>query len=141
MIFAAAGAVGVVYGSMWIVRQTSKIASIVTGVLLMKTQERNNRNHRLARLGFDILRDLEDPTFGAHEFHAIRFDKEKLHPRLKFLGDIDLFITSEELFLLKSGMDAIRNEEEVVPVDFRRLIEVSEERLRDEEFIRTITGE
>lgn len=141
MIFAAAGAVGVVYGSMWVVRQAPKIASMVTGALLMKTTERNNRNHRLARLGFDILRDLEDETFGTREFHAVRFDGEKMHPRLKFLGDVDLFVTSEELFLLKSGMDAVKNGDEVVPVDFRRIIDVSQERLNDKEFIQTITGE
>lgn len=133
-------AVGIVYGSTWVVRQAPKVGVMLTGLLLWKAKNENENLHRFTRLGFDIIRDMEDPTFGSRSFHAIRFSKEKLPDVLKFLGDVDLFLTSEEAFVLKKAMMAVRDGEPVVPINFKKFVEVSEARLNDERFMKSVSS-
>ena len=133
-------ALGIVYGSSWVVRQTPKVMSLMTGALLWKAKSENDNLRRLARLGFDIVRDVEDPTFGRRTFHLIRFPKKGLHRRLQFLRGKRLLLTSEEAFLLSKAIKAVKDGERVVPVNFSKFIEVSEARREDERFMEAFSS-
>lgn len=135
---AAVMAASMVYGSFWVVRQTPKVFGLLTAALLWKEKKKTNDYERLSRLGFDIIRDMNDPTFGSREFHAICFDKEHLHSKLQFLAGVQLLLTSEEAFLLTSGMKRVVSGDRVVPVDFDKFIDVSNARLSDEAFLKNV---
>jgi hypothetical protein len=127
-------ALGIMYGTSLVVRQSPKVFGLMTGALLLKAKRENENLQRLARLGFDVVRDVQDADFGRRTFHVVRFPRSKknLHRRLQFLRGKKLVLTSEEAFLLSKAIKAVEDGEAVVPVDFKKLIEISEARLNDE---------
>lgn len=134
MVFAGIIAGGLVYGSFWAVKQAPKVFTATTVALLVREKEKNARYKRMARMGFDIIRDLDDVSFGSRRWYLVCFPKKSLHPDLKFLERVPLVLTEEETFILKKAKTSVENGE-MTPFSFQKLIEVSEERLNDEDFV------
>jgi len=134
-MFALAGALGVVYGASWFLRQTPKLLTVTTGFLLVREQEKTKFYERLGRLGFDIIRDRENLAKGEFEFRAILFERGTLHRRLRFLEEKKLLLKEDEVFILDKAMKSIEDGETISGDEFRRLISISEARLADKEFM------
>jgi hypothetical protein len=134
------GALGIVYGSTWFLRQTPKLLTVTTGFLLVREKEKTKHYERMARLGFDIIRDrsilTENPEDG-FEFRMIEFPAGTLHRRLRFLEKQTLFLKEDEVFVLDKAMKEIEQGGTISGDEFTRLISISKERLADEEFMRS----
>mgnify|MGYP000849093285 CR=1 FL=1 len=134
------GALGIVYGSTWFLRQTPKLVTMTTGFLLVREKEKTKHYERMARLGFDIIRDrsvlTESPEDG-FEFRMIEFPPGTLHRRLRFLEKEVLFLKEDEVFILDKAMHEIEQGGVISGDEFTRLISISKERLADEEFMRS----
>jgi hypothetical protein len=133
------GALGIVYGSTWFIRQTPKLLTMTTGFLLVREKEKTKHYERMARLGFDIIRDRsvlsnqEDEV----EFKVIEFRAGSLHRRLRFLEKEVLFLKEDEIFILDKAMHEIEQGGVIPGDEFTRLISISKERLADEEFMKS----
>lgn len=136
-MFALAGALGVVYGASWFLRQTPKLITVTTGFLLVRETEKTKYYERLGRLGFDIIRDRENLSNGEFEFRAIHFEKGSLHRRLRFLEEKKLFLKEDEVFILDKAMKSVEAGETISGDEFKRLVSISEARLADEEFMKS----
>jgi hypothetical protein len=133
-------ALGFMYAASWVVRQTPKVLSLSTGALLLKEKSENENLRRIARLGFDIVRNIEEMSIGNQTFHLIEFSDDYSHPRLQFLRGKKLILTDEEAFFLSKAIESVESGEAVVPVNFNRFIEISEARFNDELFMEAISS-
>lgn len=136
MVFAGIVAGGIVYSSFWVTRQVPKVFTATTVALLVREKEKVAAYKRMARLGFDIIRDIDDVSFGSRKWFLVCFPKKSLHRDLKFLEMVPLVLTSEEAFVLKKAKEAVENGENV-PFSFETLIDASAERINDESFVET----
>ncbi len=136
MVFAGIVAGGLVYSSFWVVRQVPKAASAVTVALLVREQQKNAQYKRMARMGFDIIQDMEDETFGRRRWYLVCFPKKSLCRDLKFLERVPLVLTAEEAFVLKKAKTSVENGEPT-PFNFLKLIDRSTARIEDDEFVET----
>lgn len=134
------GALGIVYGSTWFLRQTPKLLTVTTGFLLVREKEKTKHYERMARLGFDIIRDrsvLTDNSEDEFEFKMIEFPPGTLHRRLRFLEKEVLFLKEDEVFILDKAMREIEQGGVISGNEFTRLISISKARLADEEFMKS----